>query len=264
MSKQTSIITLKGTLNGISFYKMEGENLARIANGPSKERIESDPNFIRTRENNAEFGGSATVSKAFRRAFIASLQNMADSRITSRLTQLFKAINAKGAGTRGKRAITISANKDMVKGLEFNKVTGLNSVLNAPYGSTVNGDRSAVNMSFANFVPTLALKAPQGATHFRLVLAIGTVSDYLYNDATAHYEPIEPTLNELSAIAYEQIRPIDNADLLLTLNADLGLSASLDADVSLIQCLGVEFFQQVNGQFYILAQGNAMKVLAVY
>ena len=57
MSRQTGLIKLTGNIGGISFYKLGGEDLARVANGPSKERIEKDPSFVRTRENNMEFGG---------------------------------------------------------------------------------------------------------------------------------------------------------------------------------------------------------------
>ena len=59
MSKQKGLIKLEGNIGGISFYVSDGEYLARMANGPSKERIANDPAFKRTRENNKEFGGSA-------------------------------------------------------------------------------------------------------------------------------------------------------------------------------------------------------------
>ena len=68
MSKQKGLIKLEGNIGGISFYSSDGEHLARMANGPSKERISKDPAFKRTRENNMEFGASAKVSKAFRLA----------------------------------------------------------------------------------------------------------------------------------------------------------------------------------------------------
>jgi hypothetical protein len=69
MSKQVGLIKLKGNLGDVSFYQSEGDHLARMASGPSKERIMTDQAFQRTRENNAEFGGSAKAAKAFRTVF---------------------------------------------------------------------------------------------------------------------------------------------------------------------------------------------------
>jgi hypothetical protein len=37
-----------------------------------------------------------------------------------------------------------------------------------------------------------------------------------------------------------------------------------DAEVSVISCLGIEFYQQVGGTDYILSQGNTMKVTNVF
>ena len=56
MSKQKGIIKLVGNIGGMSFYTSNGEYLARTAGGPTKERIATGSNFVRTRENNAEFG----------------------------------------------------------------------------------------------------------------------------------------------------------------------------------------------------------------
>ena len=264
MSKQTSIIKLKGTLSGISFYKSEGQYLARVANGPTKEQIDSDINFQRTRENNAEFGGSATVSKTLRLSLIAALQSVADSRVVSRLTKLFKEINTKGLGVRGQRAITLSDNKSMLLGFEFNRFTRFSSVFNGTYEMMNNNERTSSNVFFTGMIPQLSLRPPQGATHFRLVLATGTVSDYLYDSGSKKYEPIEALQNGLSGINYSGILPINNTPQTLTLSTALPFSDPLDEEVSVVECLGIDFFQQVNGEFYLLAQGNALKVINVF
>ena len=122
MSKQKGLIKLVGTIGGVTFYNSDGEYLARMAGGPSKERIQNDPNFVRTRENNVEFGGAAKVGKAFRTALSGVLQTMAGRRLTGQLTKLFKSINLKGIGVRGKRPFTLTANKDMINGLDLKKL----------------------------------------------------------------------------------------------------------------------------------------------
>ncbi|MDE1208478.1 hypothetical protein LCI24_16925, partial [Tenacibaculum sp. LAR 2:5] len=144
MSKQKGLIKLVGNIGGVSFYTSNGEYLARMAGGPTKERIQSDPNFARTRENNTEFGGAAKVGKALRTALSGVLQIMAGSRLAAQLTRIFKTINLKGAGVRGKRPITLSANKELLAGLDLNNKLSLTSVFTAPYTASINADRNEV------------------------------------------------------------------------------------------------------------------------
>lgn len=59
MAQQESIIKLKGKIGDLTFYKTKTGYQVRQATGVSADRIASDPNFQRTRENNAEFGGES-------------------------------------------------------------------------------------------------------------------------------------------------------------------------------------------------------------
>jgi hypothetical protein len=56
MAKTSGIIKIEGTVEDLTFYKKDGRNFVRRKGGVSKERIENDPNYVRTRENNSEFG----------------------------------------------------------------------------------------------------------------------------------------------------------------------------------------------------------------
>ena len=48
MSTQKGIIKLVGNIGGMSFYTSNGQYLARTAGGPTKERIATGSNFVRT------------------------------------------------------------------------------------------------------------------------------------------------------------------------------------------------------------------------
>lgn len=265
MSKQTGLIRLKGTIGGVTFYKSEGEDLARIANGPNKERIENDPAYQRTRENNKEFGGSANASKALRTAFSSSLHTMADSKLTSRLTRIFKAINAKGEGIRGQRPVMISANRSMLLNLEFNKKTVFSSIFSAPFTVTPAASRNGVSVEVPAFDPNVYISAPAGATHFRIIVAIGSISDFIYNVSTGHYEPVQPALNSLGSVGYSAYTALASAAP-VDFDATLSLpgTPAMEAEVSVLCCLGIEFYQQIGGTNYVLAQGNALKVVSVF
>lgn len=264
MSKQKGIIKLVGNIGGMSFYTSNGEYLARTAGGPTKERIATGANFVRTRENNAEFGGAAKVGKAFRTALSSVIQTMGGSTLTASLTRLFKSINTKASGTRGQRPIALSTNKALAKGLELNNKISFTSVFNAPYSVTADADRVEVTFTIPNFIPKNFINAPSGATGFRIAGAVGWLSDYSFDESTLSYEPDNPDQNSLSMTEYSTIQPINNVGTNITLTATALGGLVPEAGVSVIACLGIEFYQKVDNVDYLLAQGNAMRIVEVF
>jgi hypothetical protein len=266
MAKQTGIVRYSGNLGGISHYKMKGVagDLAKIATGPSKDQIMNDPSFKRTRENNMEFGGSAKAGKSFRRGLASVIKKFSDSQVTGRVTKVFKAINLEGIGDRGKRNIDLSLNKEQINGFEFNKNISFAGVYTAPLTLTESVSRDESAMDITAFNPWDSIDAPAGATHFRIINGIATVSDYHYNDIERTYEAVEPTLDGLSAIKYTAYLPLDTAVVATTLTSTLAGAPVLTADVSVTNVIGIEFYQEVGGQYYLFASGNAMQVGKVF
>ena len=264
MSKQKGVIKLVGNIGGMSFYTSNGEYLARTAGGPTKERIATGSNFVRTRENNAEFGGSAKVGKAFRTSLSSVIQTMGGSSLTANLTKLFKAINAKASGIRGQRPIALSTNKAQAKGLELNERISFTSVFNAPYTVTADADRVEIVFTIPDFIPNNFINAPAGATGFRVAAAVGWLSDYVFDSGTASYEPDVPDQNSLGITAYSAVQPLDNAGTTITLTTTAPGGLIPKPTVSVMACLGIEFYQKVDGVDYLLAQGNAMRVVEVF
>jgi len=66
MARQKGIIKLKGTVGDLTFYKSIDGYLVREKGGVEASRIASDPAFVRTRENNAEFGNATQAGKLLR------------------------------------------------------------------------------------------------------------------------------------------------------------------------------------------------------
>jgi hypothetical protein len=265
MGRQTGLIKVSGNIGGVSFYKSNGQDLARVANGPSKEKIQNDSNFVRTRENNSEFGGSANIAKALRLTFATSIQTMADNRLVSRLTALFKDICNKDMGVRGQRSISLSAHMDSVKDLEFNIKNSFGSVFNVPYTLTHDPSRTKATLTATAFDPRTFIKAPAGATSFRVVMAMGVISDYTYNVSTGKYEATDPAFDKLTKADAGIITPMDST-VPATLNIVTQLTGSpiLTPTTSVLVCIGIQFFQQIGATSYLLAQGNCMKVVDAF
>ncbi|WP_347174915.1 hypothetical protein [Polaribacter uvawellassae] len=265
MAKQKGFIKLKGSLGGLTFYESGGKDIVKTTGGIEKSRIENDPNFKRTRENMSEFGASATVGKALRQGFGSIIKNIKDTTITGRLTGVFKKLNSLGTGVRGQRKFEILPNKAVLEGFQFNKKIPLSTVFYPEYSApTLDANRSITTWVIPDFNTSNFLRAPEGATHFKLILATTVLSNYQFVAELKKYEPEAPTENKVSGIQYSDAIPIGGdvgADT--TLTVDLGFAALLPDTVGVVIATGILFYQQINTELYELSSANAMSISTV-
>lgn len=263
MAKQVGLLKYSGTMGGVSHYKMKGldGDFARLAGGPTKEQIDNAPEFARTRENMSEFGGSAANAKALRVGLASLLGTMGDSRLAGRLTKVFKEINLEGMGPRGQRPIELANHGYKLEGFNFDRDIPFDSVFNAGYNVSTAPTRDSSDITINPFNPIDLVNAPTGATHFRLINAIVVVSNYKYIITSKKYEPVDTINNSLSAVEYSSYLPVDiDIPTPTVLTATLPGAPTLGPEVSVVQCIGIEFYQEVNGSYYLFSSDNAMKV----
>jgi hypothetical protein len=248
MAQQKGIIKLDGTIGGITFYKSKDGYLAREKGGVSAERIANDPNFQRTRENGAEFGRAGKAGKVLRTSIRALLQNASDSRMVSRLTKLMvKVIQADATNPRGLRNV-IDGEAELLQGFEFNINGKLGTTLYAPFTSNIDRVAGELSVDIPAYVPINMIAAPGGCSHYKIISA-GVEIDF---------ENETFVVNSTSSA----ILPWD-----ATATAALNLTNTVTAASTkpLFLALGIEFYQQVNGQMYPLKNGafNALALISV-
>jgi hypothetical protein len=267
MARQKGHIKYVGTLGEVRHFKIKGNNgyFAGLKGGPTSEQIATDPAFARTRENMNEFGGSATTGKSLRTSFASLIRSNGDSQVTGRITAIMKRINLEdGSEARGQRAILITQAPQYLEGFEFNKFTSLNGAFNAPYLITPSAARDSSLLFIPSFNPLDRMYIPAGATHFKILNAISVLSDFEYNSTTGVYEPKDRTTNGLYEVEDSGYLPVNSVTGVLSIESTLSGSPTISADVSVINVLAVEFYQQVNSNYYLFAQGNAMKVAKIF
>jgi len=246
MGRQDSVIQLTGSVGNLSFYKSKDGYLARKKSGVTAERVKSDPKFARTRENMAEFTRSGQATKLLRTAFRSLLENMADGRVTGRLTrEMMRVIQADQVNLRGQRNVN-DGEAALMEGFEFNESGKLLKTFFAPFTATVDRAAGILLVDIPAFVPANMISWPEGATHIRLK-AGGAAIDF----AAASYAV---TTSESAEIALGQ-----------QLQEALQLSHAVPAASAspLFLVFGIEFLQFVNGVQYPLKNGtfNAMAIV---
>ena len=239
MAKQKGIIKLDGTIGGITFYKTtEDGYLAREKGGVSADKIANDPAFQRTRENGEEFGRAGKAGKLLRNAIRAMLQNASDSRMVGRLTQkMVEVIQEDLTNPRGQRNV-IDGEAELLEGFEFNINGKLGTTLYAPFTGTIDRVAGTLTANIPAFVPINMLAAPGGATHFKIVSA----------GAEVDFEN-ETFVIDTQATA---VLPWDSA---ATAVINLINAVTANSTHPLFLALGIEFYQEVNGQMYPLKNG---------
>ena len=103
-----------------------------------------------------------------------------------------------------------------------------------------------------------------GATHFKIVGAVGLVSDYSYNSDSKEYEADVPEENSIGVVVGSTIRSLETNSTAINLTATVPGGILPTLAVNVVACLGIEFYQKVDGNDYILSQGNTMKVTNVF
>lgn len=263
MAKNRSIIEFRGTLGELTFYETGGQKIVKRKSSVSSSKIKNDPAFKRTRENNQEFGGAAKAGKSLRMGFASISKTMADRYFVPRLTAIMRSIISRGTGPRGQREFLVTNSSDLLTGFEFNDKQVFDSVLFAPSTINLNADRTEITWNLPDFPVDDFINASPGATHFRLVLAAGILSDFAYSAAESNYIPVSPEVNEIAGIQFgnfqELIGQSGTIDLLLNLNTPVSVPATASVNIA----TGIIFYQEINGNMYELNSGNAMKIARV-
>lgn len=248
MARQSGLIKIKGTLDNVSFYKSKDGDLARMKTSLDGKRIASDPAFVRTRENNSEFGSSAGSGKLLRDAIRTMMQNASDGGVTARLTKLMTQIkNLDSTSARGDRNVGVGIQtpeaKALLKGFNFNIKAILGSILYNPHVV----DTATGVITLDELVPINDVNATPGATHITLRGAWAKVD----------FATGETSVEETNAVNL----PLDATSMNVVLTP-AAAPAGTGIDIYLLM---IEFFQEVNGNQYTLKNGayNALSVVEV-
>lgn len=231
MAKQTGILPLTGTLDGISFYMRKGKPVARKAGGGfTAKAMKNSPSMIRVRENSTEFGNVSRVKKIFKNSLFPFFGMQKDETLHSRMMQLFLKIkDCDISSERGKRQVgnglLTDEGKQLLTSFDFTPLP-----LPFPTGAY---DAATFIYSVTDLDPNV-LAFRNGATHLEVRLGV-LVFDF---------EELKVTLFASEPLIIAQATPLSNFSL---------APAETPAGNGLrISVLGYRYVQELNGAFYPL------------
>jgi hypothetical protein len=266
MGRQMGPVHMSGKHGDTVFFiGADGYAGFRRAAPPSRKKIKEDANYALTRKNNAEFAGAAVAAHSIRLCMGETVRRYADRRLTSRLLAICRGIINRGPGFGGERTFAVGPNVNSLRTLELHKREPLGGRFMAPITVTPNAGRNVAVLDVPAFNTDAYLTRPQGATHFKLLLVAGVLSDHAFVGGEEVYAPVDADINGMSVVAVSAVLPaINSVTTALQLTATVPGSPVMTSTSYLMVSVGIEFYRVVNNYEELFADGNAMRVVGVY
>jgi hypothetical protein len=264
MAYLTGVIEYLGSFKSIRHWRNRKNRriLAGEKGGANVDLIKSNRAFARTRENMNEFGGSGIVVKAIRYGLQQLLPAHADTLFTSRLMKIVKMINARDLeGTRGKRAIPFSQNKAMLKLVNLHEKRKIDFLLKKCIKTSHPESRSEATITVNGFNPAPSL-VPGSPQFYRVINHLSIVSDYVYNENDRSYKSLS-ALNGMAAYVYSDYTAV-NTPLSVELKAAFMDGTVLSENDTVLQCVGIEFYNRAGTGGYVPYSTESMLVYDVF
>ncbi len=238
-------IQLSGSLSNISFYTRRGSNqvIARTKGGVSGDKIKRLPQYEGMRLQQKEWSGVTKMASAIRYTF-GGLHRLADYNLTSVLNGLVnKMQKADDSGEKGKRPLRLSLFRQALAGFNFNRNYPFNSVLAVSINYELNRHKLSATVNFPRINTEIDLKNIQRLPFFRVIVALGAVSDMIFDENLKDYVPTVPGLQAVAAttnsIWFSANSIVDSQVLEVHLSEQQ--VAMLSDEVSVVLSIAVEF-----------------------
>lgn len=261
-------IKMTGSISGLSFYTRRGsdEVIVRTKGGISGDKIKRLPQFDGLRKQQKEWSGTNKLVSGFRMA-LGGLHRLADYNITPTLNSLAnKMQKADNSFEKGKRPVCLSAYKHTVEGFNLNRNYLFNAVVRTSVSFELNREELSATVNFPRINPDMDLLNVQRLPYFRLIIALGTVSDMVYNESLNDYSPKVLGLHGAALIEGSEWYPTAGImeALQLTTRMSNAQCSMLTEDVSVLLSVAIEFGTVgFDGQPAAVKYAGCSKVMAV-
>lgn len=227
---------MQGTIANITFRRTQDGFIAGLRSDLNKERIKSDPSFVRTRENDTEFQNAAKAAEALRNVFTLPILDCHDNRVQSRLVRrTMQVVKSDTTSERGKRNMA-DGDETLLNLFPWNKYASYTRIMKAPFTISVDRIAGTVTVDIPPFVPDEQLVVNYDATHFKLIASAAEMDWAIANNPDAQME-ITAAL------------PVGST---ATTAISAALSLTAGTTLPIFVTLSIKWYQQVGGNFYVL------------
>ena len=261
MAKQKGIIKIKGTIQGLCYYKLNGKDIIRKASGPSKERINSDPAFVNVKANNQEFRAAVLIAKSIIRGLGPMAKKFRDTYMQSRLTGICCKIIQNGDGRLGQREANLCNKPNELIGFQLNKSQSFSKIYTAQIQITYNKQQNDITIIIPKSRESNLNIRPKNASHFILTLAVSIVSTYQWKEIVESYHPLQPDQNALGVIMQSQPLLVNAEHQNMIMKVPVPIKKT--SKIAFTVWMGIDFGQELKGKYIEIETVRAMEHMAI-
>jgi len=177
MAKQSGQFPLQGTLGNTTFVRSKrGGFHARWKTSLTKKKMAENPNFIRQREQNAEFTRASIASQLLRKSFNTIMGTIKDGSMVNRLNRLMqKVIQQDAVSNLGLRNV-LDGELELLNGFEFSDKGSLFNIFTAAHSIAIDRATGIVSVSIPPFSIAEEVKKSPVSTHFRITIGAAAIN----------------------------------------------------------------------------------------
>lgn len=230
MAKNTGVIQLLGNVGNLNFARG-----GQVRQKPASRAVTA----IRTIENNSEFKTQSKAASLIGDSFRSCIVNAKSGDWHNRLSMITRdVIKLDLTNPRGQRGI-IDDETSLYEGYDFNSNAPFGRVLYAQISATIDRATGGCQIVVPALTPSVSVAAPQGATHFKYIACSAEI------DFESEVVKMANTVSDFVALN-------DTSQAAVTLDVNQMANAEKPVFIG----FGLEFYQEVNGQKYILKNGQ--------
>jgi len=252
-----------GRLNDMIAYTAKGTDgiILRTKGGPSKARVKTAPEFERTRENAMELGGCAKATASIRQA-IFPVKHLSDYGFTGTLTALNKKIQLLDkVNKRGERSVLLSQYGYLLEGFHLNQHHTFDSVVRHPLEMTIDRATSSVVVAVPDLLPGMNLLTPWIQPCYRLIFALGVISDRTFNGVD--YKDVAGIPQFFTESCYTEWQHVQQSFPAQSFTLQLPHPEQLTDTHTLVLSAGIEMGVPVSNVYTKPVKAGCAKILAV-
>jgi hypothetical protein len=245
MARSKSPLNITGSIKDLSFYEVEGKEgiFVRQKGGANRNHIRNSPVFDKLRKAENELRGRSIVAKGVRKTFDLWAYSIFNRHLQAAVAGVLAQIqNMESIVTTGKRSVLLSKYKEVLNQVKWYYYKPMNEILLCPYTVETSDDRKSITVTLKGLNPKFHIKAPATASHFKLFLGIGTVTDsVIFSNSLRWTRPYGQNVDTAARAESEWIAV--NGPLMedLTLTATLREGFVIKDNKTVLRALGIVF-----------------------
>lgn len=236
---------MTGSISNISFYTRKGSDkvIARTKGGASKEKIKSSAKFEGFRLQQNEWRGCTRFASILRYAF-GGLHRVADYNLTPVLNAFAKELQKTDTESiNGQRGIYLSKYRHTLDGFNFNHTYPFNTVLRNGVVGEIHRETLSATVRVPRINTDVDVLNVLNLPYFRLVVALGAVSDLQSYVEGKQYEPLVADIHGVSQTVTGEWVAAENVLPEQIIKVELGdeFLPYLTDNVSMVLSMAIEF-----------------------